>query len=119
MIGPSSILLALIGSCLNGQGFTFSGYLPRERKQRMNSMKQLERDAQQKKQTQVFMETPYRNNYIIEDILEVCAPTTLFTIACDLTLPSEYIKTKPVALWKKSKAPDIHKRPAIFLLGIN
>ncbi len=116
LVGPSSILLALMSSGMNGQNFTFNGYLPKERGERISKIKELERLVNQKNQTQLFIETPYRNMHLIEDVLSSCDSNTLLCIACDLTLPSEYIKTKSIAAWKKN-IPDIAKRPAIFILG--
>lgn len=115
LVGPSSILLALMASGFNGQNFAFHGYLPRERGERIRKLKELERAAQQKDQTQLFIETPFRNQHLLEDILAHCSPATPLCIACDITLPTEYIRTQAIADWKK-QVPDINKRPAIFLL---
>lgn len=115
LVGPSSILLALIASGFNGQNFAFNGYLPRERPDRIKKIKELEKTAQQKSQTQLFIETPYRNVPVLDDILSSCDGATLLCIACDITLPTEFIKTKTIAAWKK-QVPDINKRPAIFLI---
>lgn len=115
LVGPSSILLALIASGFNGQSFAFNGYLPKERNERIKKIKELEKAAQQKNQTQLFIETPYRNMHLLEDILTICDAKTLLCIACDITLPTEYIKTKTIFNWKK-QLPDINKRPAIFLI---
>jgi len=115
LVGPSSILLALMASGFNGQSFSFHGYLPKERGERIRKLKELERTAQQKDQTQLFIETPFRNQHLLEDILTNCSPATPLCIACDITLPSEFIRTQYIAEWKK-KVPDINKRPAIFLL---
>jgi 16S rRNA (cytidine1402-2'-O)-methyltransferase len=115
LVGPSSILLALISSGFNGQNFAFNGYLPKERPDRIKKIKELERTAQQRNQTQLFIETPYRNIPLLEDILAACEGATLLCIACDITLSTEYIKTKSIAEWKK-QLPDINKRPAIFLI---
>ncbi|MES2591777.1 MAG: SAM-dependent methyltransferase [Bacteroidota bacterium] len=115
LVGPSSILLALMASGFNGQSFTFNGYLPKERSERIKKIKDLERLAQQKDQTQLFIETPYRNTHLLDDILSTCDPKTPLCIACDITLPTEFIKTKSIAWWKK-QIPDISKRPAIFLI---
>jgi 16S rRNA (cytidine1402-2'-O)-methyltransferase len=114
LVGPSSILLSLMASGFNGQSFTFHGYLPKERAERIKKLKELERAAQ-KKQTQLFIETPYRNMHLLEDILQTCEPGTLLCLACDLTLSTEFIKTKRIAEWKKL-LPDINKKPTIFLL---
>lgn len=115
LVGPSSILLALMASGFNGQSFTFNGYLPKERSERIKKIKDLERLAQQKDQTQLFIETPYRNAHLLDDILTTCDGKTPLCIACDITLPTEFIKTKTVAAWKK-EIPDLNKRPTIFLI---
>ena len=114
LVGPSSIFLALMASGFNGQSFTFHGYLPKERAERIKKIKELEKTAQ-KKQTQLFIETPYRNMHLLEDMLQSCAPSTLLCIACDVTLPTEFIKTKRISEWKK-QLPDLNKRPSIFLI---
>jgi 16S rRNA (cytidine1402-2'-O)-methyltransferase len=116
LAGPSSILLALIASGMNGQQFSFNGYLPKEKEARIVRLKELERLALQKDQTQIFIETPYRNAALLGDILEQCTPATRLCIACDITLPTQFIHTRVIALWKKN-VPDINKRPAVFLLG--
>jgi len=115
LVGPSSIFLALMASGFNGQNFAFNGYLPKERPDRIKKIKELERLAQQKDQTQLFIETPYRNTHMLEDILTSCEGSTKLCIACDITLSTEYIKTKTIAAWKK-QVPDINKRPTIFLI---
>lgn len=115
LVGPSSIFLALMASGFNGQSFTFNGYLPKERNERVKKIKELEKTAFQKNQTQLFIETPYRNTHLLDDIVAVCDAQTKLCIACDVTLPTEFIKTKTIAVWKK-QLPDINKRPAIFLL---
>ena len=115
LVGPSSILLALMASGFNGQSFTFNGYLPKERSERIKKLKELEKTAIQKKTTQLFIETPYRNNHLLEDIISTCDTATKLCIACDITLPTEFIKTKTVASWKK-QLPDINKKPTIFLI---
>jgi len=115
LVGPSSILLALMGSGMNGQSFCFNGYLPVDLAAQKKRIKQLEQLSGQG-QTQIFMETPYRNNRMIQSLLETCLPDTRLCIACDLTLPTEYIKTDSIAGWKK-QVPDIHKRPVIFVLS--
>lgn len=114
LVGPSSILLSLMASGFNGQQFTFHGYLPKERGERIKKLKELEKSAQ-KGQTQLFIETPYRNVHLLEDLLTNCAGTTSLCIACDITLPTEFIKTKRIAEWKK-QVPDIAKKPTIFLI---
>jgi len=115
LVGPNSILLALMASGMNGQEFRFSGYLPIDIQQRMQAIKELENESKKKNCTQLFIETPYRNNQLVEVILKTCNFSTLFCIAVDITGENEWIKTKTVAEWKKEKI-DIHKRPAIFLL---
>ncbi len=115
LVGPSSFVLALMASGLNGQGFSFHGYLPINGGERVRKLKELERNARSHKQTQIFMETPYRNEAMFESVLKACHPNTQLCIACDLTLPTEYIKTASVNDWKKIK-PKIHKRPAVFLI---
>lgn len=115
LVGPSSILLALMASGFNGQNFAFNGYLPKERNERIKKIKELEKLAQQKSQTQLFIETPYRNTHLLDDILAVSDTNTLLCIACDVTLSTEFIKTKTIAAWKKN-IPDIAKRPTIFLI---
>jgi len=115
LVGPNSILLALMASGMNGQQFKFAGYLPIKNPERNNTIKELESESVKKNCTQIFIETPYRNNQLMEALLLVCQPLTKVCIAVDLTGPTEFIKTKTVGEWRKSK-PDFHKRPAIFLL---
>ncbi len=114
LVGPSSILLAMMGSGMNGQRFTFNGYMPIDKKERKKEIKDLERLSSEKQEAQIFIETPYRNNKLLEDFLQLLHPTTRLCVACDLTLPTEYIVTKPVSEWSKTKT-DLHKRPAIFI----
>lgn len=115
LVGPSSILLSLMASGMNGQCFQFHGYLPIDGLERKKKIKELEMDSIKRNCTQIFIETPYRNNALIKDVLENCRPDTRFCIAVDITAASENIKTKKIADWKK-EIPDIHKRLAIFLL---
>lgn len=115
LAGPNSILLALMASGMNGQQFQFTGYLPIDNHLRVKALKELEVESAKKKCTQIFIETPYRNNQLIEAILKNCTPTTRLCIAVDITGSKEWIKTMTVNEWKK-EIPDIHKRPAIFLL---
>jgi 16S rRNA (cytidine1402-2'-O)-methyltransferase len=115
LVGPSSILLALMASGMNGQQFKFTGYLPIKDPERTKAIKDLESESAKKNCTQVFIETPYRNNQLMEALLKVCQPSTKICIAVDLTGDKEFIKTKTVSNWKKDK-PDIRKRPVIFLL---
>jgi 16S rRNA (cytidine1402-2'-O)-methyltransferase len=115
LVGPSSILLALMASGMNGQSFTFNGYLPIDKSEKKQAIKGLEKLSFDKNQSQLFIETPYRNNKLLEDILQTLQPNTLLCIACDITLPTEYIKTMSVSLWKKQKI-DLHNRPCIFII---
>jgi 16S rRNA (cytidine1402-2'-O)-methyltransferase len=115
LIGPSSILLALMASGLNGQTFAFQGYLPIKSNARSKRIQQLEKTAQKFNQTQIFIETPYRNEAFLKDLIANLNPKTLLTVATDLTLPSEYIRTQSVADWRKEELPDLHKRPTVFL----
>lgn len=114
--GPSSMFLALMGSGFNGQSFRFSGYLPVQKNERIHAIRQLERIAGEKNETQIFMETPYRNNALLADLCSVCKEQTMLCVAADLTMETEMIRTASVGWWKKKK-PDLHKRPAVFLLG--
>ena len=116
LVGPSSILLALMASGMSGQSFTFHGYLPIDKVQRKKAIQQLERDAQMRNQTQIFMETPFRNNQLMEAVLETCQSDTSLCVASSITAPDEFIKTLPVRQWRKEK-PDLHKKPTIFLIG--
>jgi 16S rRNA (cytidine1402-2'-O)-methyltransferase len=115
-VGPSSILLALMASGMNGQSFAFNGYLPVDATERGKRLRELEQLSRKANQTQIFIETPYRNRALLDTLLATCAPSTLVCVAVDLTLPEEIIVTRTVAEWKKKPAPDLHKRPAIFLL---
>ena len=115
LVGPNSILLALMASGMNGQQFRFAGYLPIKDHERNKAIKDLETDSVKKNSTQIFIETPYRNNQMMEALCKNCNPSTKLCVAVDLTGQNEWIKTKSIADWQKNK-PDIHKRPAIFLL---
>ena len=115
LVGPSSIILSVMGSGFNGQSFAFHGYLPIEPGERAKKLKALEQRVYNEHQTQLFIETPYRNNKMIEDILHNCRPQTKLCIAADITCEGEYIKTKTVKEWK-GKVPDLSKIPCIFLL---
>lgn len=115
LVGPSSILLAMMASGMNGQSFTFHGYLPIEKDEKRASFKALERISFEKNQSQIFIETPYRNNKLLEDLIATLHPETHLCIATDITLPTEYIKTKKIASWKKETI-DLHKRPTIFII---
>lgn len=115
--GPSSIILALMASGLNGQNFTFNGYLPVKKDKLKKTISILEEKAVRKKQTQIFIETPYRNNLLLSSLLEECSANTLLCIAVNLTGNDEFISTKTIQQWKKN-IPNIDKKPAIFLIGI-
>lgn len=116
LVGPNSILLALMASGMNGQQFEFRGYLPISNDQKIQQIRQMENDAARKQSTQIFIETPYRNNQLIETLLKTCRPATRLCLAADITGKKEFIKTKSIAEWKK-EVPDLHKIPAIFLLS--
>ncbi len=113
--GPSSILMALMASGLNGQSFAFNGYLPIDSAKRNKEIKKLENRSKSEKQSQIFMETPYRNNQLLKNLVQVCQPCTYLCIAADISLKTEYIKTQQISEWKQ-EIPDLHKRPAIFIL---
>lgn len=115
LVGPSSILLALIASGCNGQNFSFNGYLPVKSGERSKALKNYERQSLTENRTQIFIETPYRNLKLFEEILHTLNPKTLLSVACDITTENEYINTKTIQEWKHQK-PDIDKRPAIFIL---
>ena len=116
LVGPSSILLALMASGFNGQSFCFNGYLPKEQRERVKKIKELEKRAKNLQQTQIFIETPYRNANMFEDLLKNCFTTTKLCIAVDITLPTERISTKSIEDWRKIKI-NLQKRPCIFLIG--
>ncbi len=116
LVGPSSILLALMGSGMSGQSFAFHGYLPIDKSERRKSIQQLEKDAHQKRQTQIFMETPFRNNQLMESILEACHPESTLCVAAGVTAPDQFIKTRTIKNWKKD-CPNLHKIPTVFILG--
>lgn len=115
LIGPSSIILSVMGSGFNGQSFAFNGYLPIETVERAKKLKFLEQRAYSEQQTQIFIETPYRNNKMVEEILHTCKPQTRLCIAADITCDNEFIKTKTVKEWK-GNVPDLTKTPCIFLI---
>jgi 16S rRNA (cytidine1402-2'-O)-methyltransferase len=115
LVGPNSILLALMASGFNGQSFTFHGYLPIDKVERGKKIKELEQLAEKNRQTQIFIETPFRNNHLFEDVLKNTAPQTMFSVACNLTAEDEFVKTQTIGQWKQEKI-DLHKKPAIFLL---
>ncbi|MCC8034940.1 MAG: SAM-dependent methyltransferase [Rikenellaceae bacterium] len=114
--GPSSIFMALMASGLNGQSFAFVGYLPVKPADRSKAIRRLEQRAASENQSQIFIETPYRNLKIFEDLLSNCRPATRLTVACDISGEGETIRTKTISEWKKSGVPDIHKKPAVFIL---
>ncbi|GAA4426239.1 SAM-dependent methyltransferase [Pontibacter saemangeumensis] len=114
--GPSAILLSLMASGFNGQRFAFHGYLPIEKRDRTQTLRHLEKEMQQHSQTQIFMETPYRNNKLLEDLVQTLHPETRLCIAANITSPEhEFIQTKTIQQWR-GKLPDIHKQPAVFLI---
>ena len=115
LVGPSSILLAIMSSGMNGQSFTFNGYLPIDKGEKKQELKRLERLSFERNQSQIFIETPYRNNKMLEDICQYLDNNTQICVACDITLSTEFIKTKSVSDWKKNKV-DLHKRPTIFII---
>ncbi len=114
LVGPSSILLALMASGLNGQSFAFSGYLPIDSNDKKRTVLELEKRSFSFGQTQIFMETPYRNDKMFEFLLKVLGNETLLSVAVEINGDKEYIKTLPVSMWKTTSSPDLHKRPAIF-----
>lgn len=117
LVGPSSLLLALMASGANGQNFAFKGYLPSEKNGRIDALKALEQQSRRHNETQLFIETPYRNDALLADALAMLSPATRLCVACDLTLPSQTVISKPVADWRKMKVlPNLKKRPAIFVL---
>lgn len=115
LVGPSSILLAMMGSGMNGQSFAFNGYLPIDKLDKKTALKNYEKLSFDKNQSQLFIETPYRNNKLLEDLLQTLQPNTHLCVATDLTLSTEYIKTLKVIDWKKTKV-DLHNRPTIFII---
>lgn len=116
LIGPSSLLLALMASGLNGQRFAFQGYLPAKEAERTKALHNLESESRKRSQTQMFIETPYRNRAMFDAILATCQPGTRLTVATDLTQPGETIRTQTIQHWKKQTPPDIERRPSVFLL---
>ncbi len=115
LVGPSSILLAIMASGMNGQSFAFNGYIPIDKAEKKSALKNLERLSQDKNQSQIFIETPYRNNKMLEDIIQALNPSTYICVATDITLPTEFIKTMRASEWKKIKV-DLHNRPTIFII---
>jgi 16S rRNA (cytidine1402-2'-O)-methyltransferase len=116
MVGPSSILLALMGSGLSGQNFAFHGYLPVKEDERQKRLRELEKDSRQEKRTQIFIETPYRNRQMLETLIKTCAPDTRICVATDLTLDKERITTHTSAEWRRVALPEIDRCPTVFLL---
>ncbi len=115
MVGPSSILMGMMASGFNGQSFAFNGYLPIDKSEKKNVLKNFEKLSFDKNQSQIFIETPYRNNKLLEDFLQILQNDTYLCLAADITLETEYIKTKKISEWKKTKV-DLHNRPCIFIL---
>lgn len=115
-VGPSSILLALMGSGLSGQNFSFHGYLPAKDEPRRRKIQELERESRKEQRTQLFIETPYRNRQMLQTLIGTCAPATRICVASNLTLPTEYILTRTAHDWKTAAFPDIDKQPTVFLL---
>ena len=116
LIGPSSLLLALMASGLNGQRFAFQGYLPAKEADRTKVLRELEGESKKRQQTQIFIETPYSNRAMFDAILQTCQPMTRLTVATDLTLPGESVLTRTIQSWKKQTPPEIERRPTVFLL---
>lgn len=116
LVGPSSILMALMASGMSGQNFAFNGYLPIKNPEKAQQIKMLEKRMQTEGQTQIFIEAPYRNAQLLGDLLQNCDPQTMLCIAVDITLDTEFIRSKPVSFWK-TNLPNIQKRPAIFMIG--
>ncbi|MDP1595284.1 MAG: SAM-dependent methyltransferase [Methylotenera sp.] len=116
LVGPSSLLLSLMASGLNGQRFTFLGYLPSDKAARITQLKEIEKHSKYVQETQLFIETPYRNQHMLEDILASCQSETKLCIACNISLSDEYIVTKRIKEWKQATLPDLHKKPTVFLL---
>jgi 16S rRNA (cytidine1402-2'-O)-methyltransferase len=116
MVGPCSLVLALMASGLSGQSFAFHGYLPSEAQERGKRLRELEKESRQQQRTQIFIETPYRNRQMLASLVNTCAPGTRICIATDLTLAEEQITTRPVADWRRQQLPEINRRPTVFLL---
>ncbi len=117
LVGPSSIILAMMASGLNGQSFAFNGYLPVKPPERAKAIRFFERRARSEGQSQLFIEAPYRNVKLFEQLLQTLAPDTRLSVAMDLTDPQEFLRTLSVAEWRREKMPDMNKRPAIFIIG--
>lgn len=117
LVGPSSILLALMASGMNGQSFAFNGYLPVKPQERERAIRTFERRARSEHQSQIFIEAPYRNRQLLKSLTNVCAPDTRLTVAVDLDAESEFVATRSIAEWRQYDSTDLHKRPAIFIIG--
>ena len=117
LVGPSSIILAMMASGLNGQSFAFNGYLPVKPPERLRAIRFFERRARSEGQSQLFIEAPYRNAKLLEQLLQVLAPDTRLTLAVDLTAPGGQVTTRTVAEWRRAPLPELNKRPAIFIIG--
>lgn len=117
LVGPSSIILAMMASGLNGQSFAFNGYLPVKPPERTRAIRAFERRVAAERQAQLFIEAPYRNAKLLEEFLRTLAPTTRLTVAVDLTAPGGWVETRTITQWRERPRPDINKRPAIFILG--
>lgn len=116
LVGPSSILLSLMASGFNGQRFTFLGYLPADKSARIQRLKEIEKASHKNNETQIFIETPYRNQHLVEDILEHCHAETKLCVACNISLENEFIVSRTIKHWKQSPPPDLNKKPTVFLL---
>ena len=116
MVGPCSLVLALMASGLSGQSFAFHGYLPSEAQEREKRLRELEKESRQQQRTQIFIETPYRNRQMLASLINTCAPGTRICVATDLTLAEEQITTRPVADWRRQQLPETNRRPTVFLL---
>lgn len=118
LVGPSSLMLSLMASGFNGQNFAFVGYLPVDKNERVRAIHQLENRMHKERQTQIFIEAPYRNNQMLEALSETCAPETMICVSCDLTLPTQYIRTLSAQQWRKQRQEiNLHKRNTVFLIG--
>jgi len=117
LVGPSSILLAMMASGLNGQSFAFNGYLPVKPPERARAIRMLERRARTEGQSQAFIETPYRNERLFESLVQLCAPETRLCVAVDLTAPQQRVVMRSIAEWRRTGSPDLHRKPALFVLG--
>ena len=119
LVGPSSLMLALMASGCNGQSFAFNGYLPVDRSQRAAAIRHLEQRALRENQTQIFIEAPSRNNQMLETLCTVLQPDTMLCVATDITMPTQYIRTLPASKWKTERTKiDLHKRNTVFLIGV-